>query len=234
MRRNPIDFGSRGQRSRSTFALCVKDLVGRIQTTVLVQSLSNFICKWMMRVGTLSIFGHRVIGQGQLWHSMYETLWTQYRLQFGSNLFQISHVHVSCSLWEEEPYWFWVTGSKVKGNFGHNTDHSLSPITFKLHMLVVGDERKNPVDLPTCEGMLRFALYNLYFFPWANIGASCNEFEWLSFCVFRGLLSSVIFASNSTFGYLDTKRWCAYVLCPKVQHISYQQRSNVNKCQHLQ
>ena len=26
--------------------------------------------------------------------------------------------HVSCGWWEEEPYWFWVTGSKVKVNFG--------------------------------------------------------------------------------------------------------------------
>ena len=52
--------------------------------------------------------------------------------------------HVSCRWWEEEPYWFWVTGSKVKVNFGtlciracgHDTDYSLCPITFKLHILV--------------------------------------------------------------------------------------------------
>ena len=67
-------------------------------------------------------------------------LWARYRLQFLPNHFQTSHVH--CWWWEEEPYWFWVTGSKVKVNFGtlsirpcgHNTDYSLFPITFKLHM----------------------------------------------------------------------------------------------------
>ena len=66
-RRNPIDFGSRGQRSRSTLALCVQDLVGRIQTIVFAQSLSNFTCKlWMMRGGDLLILCRGVIGQGQL------------------------------------------------------------------------------------------------------------------------------------------------------------------------
>ena len=39
--RNPIDFGSRGQRSRSTLALCIRPW-DTIQTTVLAQSLSNF------------------------------------------------------------------------------------------------------------------------------------------------------------------------------------------------
>ena len=77
-RRNPIDFGSRGQRSRLTLALCVKDLVGTIATTDFAQSLSNFTCKlWMMRGGTLLILGHGVKGQGQLWHSVYKTLWAR-------------------------------------------------------------------------------------------------------------------------------------------------------------
>ena len=31
---------------------------------------------------------------------------------------QFQTLHVSCGWWEEEPYWFWVTGSKVKVNFG--------------------------------------------------------------------------------------------------------------------
>ena len=150
-----------------------------IQTTVYVQSLSNFTCRlWMIRGGTLLILGHRFKGQGQLWHSVYKTLWTQYRLQFMSNHFQTSHV--DCGWWEEEPYWFWVTGSKVKVNFGtlsirpcgHNTDYSLCPITFKLLMKVMDDEGRNPIDFgswghrwrstlpppPPCEGMPRFAL----------------------------------------------------------------------------
>ena len=57
-------------------------LVDTIATTVFDQSLSNFTCKlWMMRGGTISILGHGIKGQSQLWHSVYKTLWTRYRLQ---------------------------------------------------------------------------------------------------------------------------------------------------------
>ena len=53
-------------------------LVDTIATTVFGQSLSNFTCTFtMMRGGTLLILGHGVKGQGQLWHSVYNTLWTQ-------------------------------------------------------------------------------------------------------------------------------------------------------------
>ena len=53
-------------------------LVDTLATTVFAQSLSNFTCKlWMMRGGTLLILGHGVKGQGQLWHSVYKTLWTR-------------------------------------------------------------------------------------------------------------------------------------------------------------
>ena len=93
-RRNPIDFGSRIQRSRSTLALCTLNLVGTVATTVFAQSLSNFTsCTFaMMRGGTLLILGHGVKGQGKLWQSVYKTFWTQYKLQFMSNHFQTSHV----------------------------------------------------------------------------------------------------------------------------------------------
>ena len=110
-----------------------------IATTVFAQSLSNFTCKlWIMKKGTLLILGHGVKGQGQLWHSVYKTLWTRYRLQFLPNHFQTSHV--SCGRWEEEPYWFGFTGSKVKVNVGtlcitpyeYNTDYSLCPTTFNF------------------------------------------------------------------------------------------------------
>ena len=106
----------------TVFAQCVRAsvtlyLVDTIVTTVFAQSLSNFTCElWMMRRGTLLIWGHRVKGEGQIWHSVYQTLCTRYRLQFLPNHFQTSHV--SCGWWEEEPYWFLVTGSKVKVNFG--------------------------------------------------------------------------------------------------------------------
>ena len=118
------------------------------------QLLSNFTCKlWMIRGGTLLIWGHGVKGQSQLWRSLYKTLWTRYRLHFMPYHFQTSHV--SYWWWEEEPYWFGVTRSKVKVNFGtlcigpcgHNTDYSFCPINFKLHMWVVDGERRNPIDL---------------------------------------------------------------------------------------
>ena len=53
-------------------------LVDTIATTVFAQSLSNFTCTFtMMRGGTLLILGHRVKGQGQLWHFVYNTLWAR-------------------------------------------------------------------------------------------------------------------------------------------------------------
>ena len=86
---NSIDFGSHGQRIRSTLALSVSDLVDTIQSTVFAQSLSYFPCTlWMMRTVTLLILGHGVTGQGQLWHFVYKTLWTRYRLQLLPNHFQ--------------------------------------------------------------------------------------------------------------------------------------------------
>ena len=47
-------------------------LVDTIATTFFAQILSNFIYKlWIVRGGTLLIWGHRVKCQGQLWHSVY-------------------------------------------------------------------------------------------------------------------------------------------------------------------
>ena len=68
-------------------------LVDMVGTTVFVQSLSNFTCTFtMMRGGTILILSHGVKCQGQLWHSVYKTLWTRYRQQFLPNHFQTSHV----------------------------------------------------------------------------------------------------------------------------------------------
>ena len=53
-------------------------LVDTIATTVFAQTLSNFTCTFaMMRGGTLLILVHGVKGQGQLWHSVYKTLWAR-------------------------------------------------------------------------------------------------------------------------------------------------------------
>ena len=57
---------------------------------------------------------------------------------------------------------------------GHNTDYNFCPINFKLHMLVMDNEGRNPIDLgsrgdrsrstlPPCEGMPRFALSNNFY-----------------------------------------------------------------------
>ena len=54
----------------------------------------------------------------------------------------------------EEPYLIWFAGSRVKVNFGtlcikpcsHNTGYSFCLITFKLHLQVVDNERRNPMD----------------------------------------------------------------------------------------
>ena len=43
-RRNPIDFESWGQRSMSSLALCLWNLMDTIQTTVFPRLLSNFTC----------------------------------------------------------------------------------------------------------------------------------------------------------------------------------------------
>ena len=124
-RRNPIDFVSRGQMSRSTMALCVWNLVGMIHTctTVFAQSLSNLAWKlWMMRGWTLLNLGHGVKGQGLSWHD------TDY--SFCPITFKL-HMHVV----DNER--FWVIESNSKVNFwtllvkpcGHNTGYSFCPIT---------------------------------------------------------------------------------------------------------
>ena len=60
--------------------------------------------------GTLLILGHGIKGQGQLWHSVYKTLWAGYRLQFLPDHFQTSHV--SCGWWGGT---LLILGHRVKG-----------------------------------------------------------------------------------------------------------------------
>ena len=49
----------------------------------------------------------------------------------------------------DEPYWFWVVGFnskvKVKVNFG-TLCHLAGLIQTTLHLQIVNDERKNPID----------------------------------------------------------------------------------------
>ena len=88
----------------------------------------------MIRGGTLLILNHGVKGQGQLCppargcHALRCLViplqhggW--YRSTGGSwasecvHLYRFQTTHVSCSWWEMEPHWFWVTWLKVKVNF---------------------------------------------------------------------------------------------------------------------
>ena len=129
-----------------SFALC---LVGTIQYTCsFCPNFTSTSKLFMVWGGTQLIFcpgGGGGKGLGHIWYSVYKTPWARYRPQFLPNHFKNSRV--SCSWWEEEPYWIWVTVSKVKVKFGtlssktcwHNTDNifaqSLSNFTCQLWMI---------------------------------------------------------------------------------------------------
>ena len=87
-------------------------LVDTIATTVFAQSLTNFTCKlWMIRGGTLLILGHGVKGQGQLWHSVYKTLWTR----VATTVFAQSLSNFTCKLWMMRGEILLILGHGVKG-----------------------------------------------------------------------------------------------------------------------
>ena len=108
--------GSRGQSQGHLWYLHVKPC-GEDTEYIFIQLLLIFTCKlFMIRGGSLLIFGYRVTGQGQIWHLIYVKSYGytthDYRLQFMSNHFPTSHV--SCLWWKEEPCWFgsWVHRSR--------------------------------------------------------------------------------------------------------------------------
>ena len=108
-RRNPIDFGSQVQRSRSILTFFVYNLVGMIQATVLVLSLLNIICERRNPVE----FESHVKGQGQLWHSKCDTLCghdADYK--FCSITFKL-HLQVVGNRRGNSIKRFWVTGTKL-------------------------------------------------------------------------------------------------------------------------
>ena len=88
-----------------------------LKTVVSSQTL-NFKCMLLvMRGGSWNPIDSLSLGKrSRSALVLYKTLWTRYRLQVLSNHFQTWDV--SCGWWEEERNWFWVTGSKVKVNFG--------------------------------------------------------------------------------------------------------------------
>ena len=132
-----------------------------------------------MRGGTLLILGHGVKGQGQLWHSMYKTLWTGYRLQFQS----LSNF--TCRLWMMRRRFLliWVRGSKVKVKLWHSAykawcaQYRLQFMSnhFQTSHVGCGWWREKPIDFGSqgygsrstlhplpWEGMSRFALSSFF------------------------------------------------------------------------
>ena len=131
-RRDPIDFGLRSQRSRSTLALCTLNLLGTITTTVFVQSLSNFTCTFaMMRGGTLLIFGSRESKVKVDFGTLYiKPCGHDSELQFLPNHFQTSHAH--CAMMRGGT--LLILGHEVKGPGQLLASTVFAHITFKLHM----------------------------------------------------------------------------------------------------
>ena len=86
-------------------------------------------------------------------------------------VFDQSLSNFTCKLWMMRggTLLIWVPGSKVKVNFGtlrirpcgYDTDYRFSPITFRLHMTVVDDERRNHIDFRSRSqrSMSTWALY---------------------------------------------------------------------------
>ena len=102
----------------------------------------------MIRRGTLLIWGHKANGQGQLWISVYKTLGTI------KTVFTHSISNFTCKLWMMRRGTLLILGHKVKVNFGtlciklcgHYKDYSFCPITFKLYMHIIHDERRKTID----------------------------------------------------------------------------------------
>ena len=89
-KRNPFDLWSRGQKSRSTFAHYVLNLVGIIPNA---QSLKNFAYKlWMMSEDILMTLGCWFKGQGNFGTLCIKPCVQKNSLQFMSNHFQTSYV----------------------------------------------------------------------------------------------------------------------------------------------
>ena len=103
-RRSPIYF-----RSRSTLVLCIRPFWHNTDYSLFPMTFKlQMKYRWMWRKTNhqpiklhMQVvdderrnrfdFGSWIKGQGQLWHSVYKTLWTGYRQQFLSNHFQTSH-----------------------------------------------------------------------------------------------------------------------------------------------
>ena len=141
--RNPIDFWSRGQRSRST--LSIKPSVHYIDYSF-AHLLLHFTCKlFMMKGGTLLILGHGVKGQGQLLHFVNKTLWTLYRLQFFPLPFKLNMQVVHDET--RNPIDFWSRGQRSRSTLSikpsvHYIDYSFAHLllhfTCKLFMMKGG------------------------------------------------------------------------------------------------
>ena len=160
---NPIDFGGQRSKVKVTIDIYVHKLVNTKKTVVM---LSLFIklgrhVNHGERMNSIDFGGHRskvkvIKGitdkcgvRGMLGFALFyfksvlsvSNLVNNTDCTFSPITFKL-YMYLSCAWREEEPYWFWVIGSKVNVNFvtlcmktrGHDTDYSFSQITFKLHM----------------------------------------------------------------------------------------------------
>ena len=81
-----------------------------------------------MRWGTISMFGHRIKGQGKIGHFVYESLWAPQKLQLLPDHFQNMLI---CS-WDEDPIDFVSQNQKSTlallnmGACGHDTGSILA------------------------------------------------------------------------------------------------------------
>ena len=176
-------------------------LVGTIQITVFAKLLSNVPWTLLLtRGGTILILGRMVKGQGQYRHSVYKTLWAHYRLQFLTIHFQTSPCsHASCGWWEEEPYWFWVTGSnlKVKVNVG-----TLFGSGYYLQRVWHASRERLPFGTP---GSVPHCGTCLCSICWDEIPRACHVFTRL-------------FTSNTPWYFLD---FASHNCCPWPKNVSW-------------
>ena len=123
---------------RLSVALC---LVGTIHTLLFARSLSNITCKlWMMRGGSLLIFGLGVKSQVQLWYSVCKAWLARYVI---CTVFPRSLSNFTYKFWMRRgPLLIFGHEFKGQGQLWHSVymtlltryDYSFCPFTFKLPM----------------------------------------------------------------------------------------------------
>ena len=134
-------FWVAGSKFKVTFGLCLKPCWHDTDCSF-SPTTSNFTCKlWMIRGGILIDFGS---GESKVKVNFSTLLMKPCGHDKDQSFCLITFkLHMqSCWWWEEESYWFLITGSKVKVKFGTlpvkplgcDPEYSFCGITFKHHM----------------------------------------------------------------------------------------------------